>query len=349
MVVTADRGGPAPITATVERYVERGVCHLIEDDPSGYVQGEWITRMARMATIDFGADWVINADIDEFYWPETGTLKGIFSALPDELGKLILPVTHFVPRPAGGFFADRMTVRETRSLKPGGKAALTKVAHRGVADVEVSRGGHRATGTGLTPVVGWEPILGLHFPLRSYSQFEAKVRRDGLTADPGIQALRRELYEHHSAGRLLDLYERRVVDDAEVRSGVQEGRFVIDERLKRFFEATEHVPPAEPTADEVESLRAEMERAVREHERHPMTLEVRRLEERLEAVQGKFERSRTKAARLRQEGKEARTEAARLREERDAARRELRAERKLLQAQLSKAERWRRPSASYAT
>jgi len=328
VVVTADRAGPPSVTATVERYVERGVCHLVEEEPSGYLQSEWVTRMARMATVEFGADWVINSDIDEFYWPETGSLKGIFSAIPEEFGTLTLPVTHFVPRPAGEFFADRMTVRETRSLKPSGKGVLTKVAHRGVADVEVSRGGHRVTGTGLTPLLGWEPILGLHFPLRSYSQFEAKVVRDGRTADAGVRSLRRELYEHHSAGRLLDLYERRVVDDAEARSGVEEGRLVIDERLKRFFEAAEHVPPPEPAPDEVDSLRAEMERAVQERERHPLTLEVRRLEGRLETAEERLEESRVTGVRLR--------------DERNAAREDLKAERedsKLLRAQLDKARR----------
>jgi hypothetical protein len=188
----ADRDGPSSIAATVRRYAERGVCHLIEADPSGYLQGEWITRMARMAATDFGADWVINADIDEFYWPETGTLKGIFSAIPDRFGKLTLPVSHFLPRPGEGFFADRMTLRERLSRKPVNKAGnspgrLTKVAHRAVDDVEVSRGGHRATGTGLTPLLGWEPIIGLHFPLRNYAQFESNVRRDGRAADPKLR------------------------------------------------------------------------------------------------------------------------------------------------------------------
>jgi hypothetical protein len=350
VVVTVDQGAPASIITTIERYVDRGVCHLIEDDPSGYLQGAWITRMARMAAVDFGADWVINSDIDEFYWPENGTLKGIFTAIPAEYGKLILPVNHFAPRPDGGFFADRMTLRETRSLKGGGRRVLTKVAHRGAADVEVSRGGHRATGTGLAPLVGWEPIVGLHFPLRSFGQFEAKVRRDGRTADPHIQNIRRELYERYSAGSLAEVYEGRIVDDAEARAGVEEGRFVMDERLKRFFEVTKHPPPGEPTPDEVASLKVEMERAVEEHERHPLTLEVRYLRQLLEAADERFHRSRRKAENLRTQVDKAGAKSARLRKERNAVRRELkgelnlvRAELKLVRAQLETAERWKRP------
>jgi hypothetical protein len=345
VIVTADRGGPASIAATVQRYVERGVCHLIEDDPSGYLQGEWITRMARMAATDFGADWVINSDVDEFYWPEIGTLKGIFSAVPDEFGQLVLPVNHFVPRADGEFFADRMTVRETLSLKTGARARVTKVAHRATADVEVSRGGHRATGTGLTPLLGWEPIIGFHFPLRSYSQFESKVTRDGRTADLKIRALRSDLYERHSEGRLLDLYKERVVDDAEARSGIEEGRLVTDERLKRFFESGERVPSAEPTANEVDMLRMEMERAVEERERHPLTSENRHLEDLLELAEGRLEKSRASLARAQRTREQAEATRVRLRAERDAAREERKAARresKALRAELAKARRWRR-------
>jgi len=333
VVVTANRASAA-IIDSVERYVDRGVCHLIEEREGGYRQAEWVTRMARIAATDFGADWVINSDVDEFYWPEAGTLKGILAAVPDRFGALTIPLSHFVPRPGDeGFFADRMTVRERRSLKPGGKGLFTKVAHRGAADVELSRGNHRVRGTNLTPLPGWEPILGLHFPLRSYEQFEAKVVRDGLAVqtnpDPAVnRGLWSELYEDYSNGRLPSVYADRVVPDAEVRDGVKRSRFVIDERLKRFFEATEHVPPAEPIADEVDSLRVEMERAVQERERHPLTLEVRRLEGRLETAEKRLEESRVTGARLR--------------DERNAARRELKAEReesKLLRAQLDKAHR----------
>jgi chromosome segregation ATPase len=226
---------------------------------------------------------------------------------------------------------------------------LTKVAHRAVEDVEVSRGGYRATGTGLAPLLGWEPITGLHFRLRSYAQFESKVRRDGRAADPKLQALRRVLYEHYSAGRLLEVYEQRVVDDAEAHAGVEEGRFVVDERLKRFFETAGREPPGEPTAEEIDALRAEMEHALEERDRHPLTADIRHLEERLETAEGwlakqldAVERLQRKRTRLDARIAYLQNERDAARRQRDAARRKLRAgrrERKQLRAELEQARR----------
>ncbi len=45
--------------------------------------GPWRTDMARLAATDFGADWVINTDADEFWMPSGGTLKEVLASVPE--------------------------------------------------------------------------------------------------------------------------------------------------------------------------------------------------------------------------------------------------------------------------
>ncbi len=50
-----------------------------------------------MAARDFSADWVINSDVDEFWWPLDGNLKAVFSAAPTDCGVLLAHRLNFLP------------------------------------------------------------------------------------------------------------------------------------------------------------------------------------------------------------------------------------------------------------
>ena len=62
------RDGTSEILGAFER---EGCLRRISE--SGPVREElWRTRMARLAASEYGADWVINSDADEFWWPREG-------------------------------------------------------------------------------------------------------------------------------------------------------------------------------------------------------------------------------------------------------------------------------------
>src|SRR6478752_950607 len=111
-VIATDNNSHDGTTAVLETYARQGVLQLIHEPAEGLRQGEWVTRMARLAAAEHGADWVINSDADEFWWPRGGTLKDVLDALPRRYGIVQAFWRSFVPRPDDDqAFAERMTIR----------------------------------------------------------------------------------------------------------------------------------------------------------------------------------------------------------------------------------------------
>ena len=144
-------------------------------------QEEWVTRMARLAATDFGADWVINSDADEFWWPRGGTLKDVLGVVPERFGVVRGCWRHFLPRPDGRPVLRRADDRSAcaRRLFPETRRTIfhahQKVAHRADPVVEVERGNHNALGVRSEPLRRWHPIEVLHFSFRSVEQLERKA------------------------------------------------------------------------------------------------------------------------------------------------------------------------------
>ena len=111
-VIATDNRSQDGTTEILESYAAAGYLRLIHEPAEGLRQGEWVTRMARLAASDHGADWVINSDADEFWWPRGGSLKEVLEAVPERYGVVQAFWRSFVPRPDDeAFFAERMTAR----------------------------------------------------------------------------------------------------------------------------------------------------------------------------------------------------------------------------------------------
>ena len=254
-IVATDNRSEDGTTAILERYERDGVLHLIREPGDDLRQTEWVTRMARSAATDFDADWVINTDADEFWWPQGTSLKDVFETVPFHFGVVRAAWRNFVPRPDGdAFFAERMTVRDCTPLfHPHPLTTHYKSAHRGVSDVRVGRGNHEAFGTGLAPVRGWFPIEILHFPVRSLEHCRRKYVTQFVAleknAEKGIAGHMADAYQAYLEDALDDFYAPLVLDDAALMRGLEAGTHTIDTRLRDRLRSLGFGDGAAGTAD----------------------------------------------------------------------------------------------------
>ena len=240
-VIATDNNSRDGTTEILEGYVREGVLHLIHEPAEGLRQGEWVTRMARLAATDFGADWVINTDADEFWWPRGGSLKEVLAAVPEQYGIVQAFWRSFVPRPDDdAFFADRMIVRLSQQAPINDPTSfyrpVIKVAHRADPHVLVARGNHTLLDSSFLPLATWHPLEVLHFPLRSRAQWTRKVQLQGDAFTKHIEragtGYHLKGYDALRAGRIDEQYESLVVDDAALERGIADGTLGADSRLR---------------------------------------------------------------------------------------------------------------------
>jgi glycosyl transferase family 2 len=245
-VIATDNNSRDGTTEVLEGYERAGVLRLIKEPAEGLRQGEWVTRMARMAARELGADWVINSDADEFWWPRGGTLKDVLGAVPPQYGFVQAFWRSFVPRPDDDRpFAERMTVRLSQHAPINDPTSfyrpVTKVAHRADPDVVVGRGNHDLIGGTLRPLATWHPIEVLHFPQRSRRQWAHKVDLQGEAFTKHIEragtGYHLTSYSALRSGRIDDQYAAMVVDDDAVERGLNDRTLVEDTRLRDALRA----------------------------------------------------------------------------------------------------------------
>jgi hypothetical protein len=243
-VIATDNRSEDGTVEILQRYEREGLLRLLREDGDDMRQDVWVTRMARMAAEEHGADWVLHADADEFWWPRGGSLPDVFATVPDRYGVVRGCWRHFLPRPDdGAFFAERMTVRLAVPAHPGDKGTIfhahQKVAHRARPDVEIERGNHNADGPGLLPLRAWHPIEVLHFSFRSVEQVGRKGRDGGWVRNPDVEpTLHQDLLAAAAQeGRVRAFYDEAAVDDEALARGLADGTLAEDFRVRDVLRA----------------------------------------------------------------------------------------------------------------
>ena len=176
-VIAIDHRSVDGTSEILESYARAGYLRLIRRDDARIEQSEWVTDLARLAATEHEADWVINSDADEFWWPRARSLKEALDAVPAIYGVVYAPMCYFLPRRGSGPFYDVMTVRLLQGAPINNPLSRyrpsVKAAHRASQRVVVLRGNHEVEHGGRR-LTSWCPLEMLHFPDRSPEQCARK-------------------------------------------------------------------------------------------------------------------------------------------------------------------------------
>jgi len=247
-IIATDNGSVDGSLEILQRFERRGRLRLLQEPEHSHDQAVWVTRMARMAAREFNASWVINSDADEFWHPKRGTLHDTLQAIPKAIKAISIDRSNFLPPPRDAKdrrpFHQRQTLRERQSCNSLGEPLPPKVIHRAHPWVEISDGNHSASVKGEPlPAPASEAIEILHLPIRSYPQFERKIRQGAEALernkrlDPGIGHSWRSLYRNQlQAGTLAQYYDGLRPDAQSLAAQLASGALIEDTRLQQALQ-----------------------------------------------------------------------------------------------------------------
>jgi len=242
-IIVTDNGSEDSTRQMIEYYEQKGLVEIIDEPEDNYAQGRWVTRMARLAASKYDADWVINNDADEFWVPtKHPNLNTALDAVEDGYTGVSAERRNFIPRPENGqMFYDRMIIREKESRNPLGEPLPPKVCHRADKNVVVGEGNHTVkTSTGGS-ILEDGRIEILHFPQRSYKQFQNNIVKSGRAYGRNRELsqktghAKRWLYQLWVEGQLEAYYNAKTLSRYEILKGLMQGKLTYDTYLRRFF------------------------------------------------------------------------------------------------------------------
>lgn len=242
--IVTDNGSTDATLSIVEEYRKRGwIVDVIHEVSTGYEQKTWVDRMIWRARTVFGADWVINADADEFWYAPSGSLKTELSATRASV--LTCEMRSMYPEENRPFWTWHQAVRPVAvpdaydlSLYSLFERQNRKVIHRTSGYLQISMGNHKVK---MFPqCVKASSVCVYHYNIRGRRQFMEKMINGGreLEAHKGRHGGRhwRYFYRLYQDGRLNEEYDR-VVGTAEYGRLLHDGYIYDDATVARVFQS----------------------------------------------------------------------------------------------------------------
>jgi hypothetical protein len=118
-VIAADDDSRDGTVEVLEAFARDGHLRLVRE--RGVSAGEMRTAMARLASAEHDADWVVDSAQDEFWWPRAESLKDALVAIPPRYTVVQALVRRFLPAEGEAPRVVRPTLAEPlgRRIDPG--------------------------------------------------------------------------------------------------------------------------------------------------------------------------------------------------------------------------------------
>lgn len=228
----------------IRRYKQKGwVAEVIEEPSTGYEQKQWVDRMIDRACKCHGADWIINADADEFWYAPSGSLKEELARCPKRIVRCL--VIGMYPEEEVPFYQWTHRIipvpaeqREQYDLSPYSvfNRQTHKVGHRASGYLQISMGNHKVKM--LPPTSCQSNIIVYHYNIGNREAFMKKMIQGGreLEQHKGRHGGRhwRYFYQLYKEGRLSEEYDR-VIGTAHYDQLVADGHIVEDTTVCDIF------------------------------------------------------------------------------------------------------------------
>jgi hypothetical protein len=249
LIIATDNGSVDGTTEVLERYADLGLLELHHDPVHRKQHGAVVTQVARRARTEHAADWVINADADEFWVPvdKNLTLRKALESIPLSLNAFTVPVTNLVGPPAlRGSGVARLLWRDLRTSEQLWDIGIyaqptSNMVHRGESDIVVAQGNHFVSLKSNGQPDEEFAIEVLHLPWRSWSQLEQKVVHAGRAyeANPDLRPSKNHHgladYQRYLGGRLRYAWALRQPLEDELIEGEKDGRYIHDTWLRDYL------------------------------------------------------------------------------------------------------------------
>ena len=227
----------------IRRYQDKGwVVDVIEEHATDYEQKAWVDRMVELARAKHHADWIINADADEFWLPACGSFPELLKATRANVWAGELPSVP--PEKSKPWQEWTQLVRYVDDYEAYGLSRFSiferqnkKVLHRSRGYLQISMGNHKVSM--LPHIEHRADITIFHFNVRGREQFMQKMINGGqqLEQHKGRHGGRhwRYFYKLYKEGKLAEEYDRVVGTHVRDRL-LSEGYIYEDTRLRDFLE-----------------------------------------------------------------------------------------------------------------